>query len=80
LHDKHATAPRWATSSFVRDDDSLPMELVTLGEHLTLCQALTGRLFPLRCWADAAHRFVAHRMVTTLVLVCAAIGVGLWLF
>jgi hypothetical protein len=80
LQDKPTTAPRWATSSFASDVDSLPMELNTLGEHLTLCQAMTGRLFALRCWADAVHRFVAPRMVTTLVLACAVIGVGLWLF
>jgi hypothetical protein len=80
MQDKQGAAPRWATSSFASDADSLPMELATLGEHLTLCQALSGRLFPLRCWADATHRFMAHRLVTTLALACGVIGVGLWLF
>jgi hypothetical protein len=72
-----AAAPRWTTSSFSAEADSLPMELSALGEHLALCQSVTGRMFALRCWADAAHRFVATRLVTTLVVTCVLIGVSL---
>jgi hypothetical protein len=70
------TGPRWSTSSFA-DTDTLPMEQSALGEHLVLCKGLTGRLFALRCGADAVHRFVAPRFVTTLTVAALLIGVSL---
>lgn len=74
-----ANGPRWSTSSFANDAHSLPMELRALGEHLANCQALTGRLYALHCAADAVHRFVAPRFVTTVVVATLAIGGGLLL-
>lgn len=70
-------APRWTTSSFANDADTLPLELSALGEHLELCKGATGRLFALRCGADAIHRFVAPRFMTTLVVSTLLIGVSL---
>lgn len=69
--------PRWSTSSFAPDADTLPLEQSALGEHLTLCKSLTGHLFALRCGADAVHRFVAPRLVTTLTVATLLIGVSL---
>ena len=69
-----ANGPRWSTSSFANDADSLPLELTALGEHLAHCQALTGRLYALHCAADAVHRFIAPRFVTTLVVATLLIG------
>jgi hypothetical protein len=66
--------PRWSTSSFATNAHTLPLELSALGEHLEHCNDLTGRLFALRCGADAVHRFVAPRFVTTLVVVALLIG------
>ena len=69
-----ASGPRWSTSSFADDVDSLATELTALGEHLAHCKALTGRLYALHCAADAVHRFVAPRFVTTLVVATLLIG------
>lgn len=69
-----AAGPRWSTSSFAADTDTLPMDQSALGEHLAHCRALTGRLFALQCAADAVHRFVAPRFVTTLVVAALLIG------
>ncbi len=72
-----AADARWSTASIPFAADSLPTELSVLGEHLDHCRALTGRLFALRCWADAAYRFVASRFVTTALLSAALIAVSL---
>ena len=66
-----STSPRWTTSTFAVGPDTLsadPMALSALGEHLAHCQGLTGRLFHWRCAADAVHRFIAPRLVTTVAL------------
>lgn len=72
-----AADPHWSTSSLPFAAESLPRERSALGEHLEHCRAMTGRLFTLRCWADAAHRFVASRFVTTVLLSAALIALGL---
>ena len=69
--------PRWSTSSFAADAHEPASELSALGEHVALCKCATGRLFALRCVADAVHRFVAPRFMTTLVASALLIGVGL---
>ena len=73
---KELAAPRWATSSFATTADTLPLEMSALGEHLELCRSASGRLFLLRCGADAVHRFVAPRMMTTLAVCTLLIGLG----
>ncbi len=72
-----AADARWSTASIPFASDSLPMELSALGEHLGHCRAVTGRLFALRCWADAARRFVASRLVTTALLSATLIAIAL---
>jgi hypothetical protein len=70
-------SPRWSTSSFSHGaTDTLPMELDELGAHVALCNDSKGRWFALRCAADAVHDFVGRRIVTTLVLATAVIGIG----
>ncbi len=68
--------PNWSTASFGDAVDTSPMELSALGEHLHLCRSLSGRLFVLRCGAEAVQGFVAARFVTTVVVLTLVIGVG----
>lgn len=51
------------------------MELSGLSEHLASCKGLHGRLFTLQCLAEATDRFIAARLVTTLVVAAFLIGV-----
>jgi hypothetical protein len=60
--------PRWSTSSFIDTSENISTELNALREHLNLCNGLRGRLFALRCAAEAVNRFVAARFVSTLVV------------
>ena len=75
------TAPRWSTASFGEAADTSPMELSALGEHLSLCRSLSGRLFALRYRAALMHGVIASRFVTTVVAVVllgsVLIGTGL---
>lgn len=73
-------ATNWSTSSYGDSTDTSPMELSSLGEHLSLCQRLSGRLFGLRCGAELMHRFVAARLVTSLVLMALLITIGALLY
>ena len=66
--------PCWSTASFGSSADTSSMELFALGEHLDLCKGCRGRLFALRCVAEAVDRFVAARVVTTLTLLALAMG------
>jgi len=70
--------PRWSTASFGDTPDTTPMDLSALGEHLSLCRGVRGRLFATRCRAEAVHGFVATHLVTTALGVAALAGV-LWL-
>lgn len=64
-------SPTWATSSFSDPPDTAPMEFASLGHHLNLCRGPRGRLFALRCAAEAAHTWASARLVTTLFGVAA---------
>ena len=69
------TSPAWSTASFGHDADTLPGELSSLGEHLFAWQGLRSRWFKLQCLAEATHKLLAARFVTSLVgivLLCAA--------
>lgn len=68
--------PSWSTTSFGGPTDTSPMELSALGEHFNHCQCSRGRLFALRCAADAVHGFVVTRFVTTLVVVVGLFAVA----
>jgi len=61
-------SPRWSTASFGEAADTSPMELTALGEHMARCSHPPGRLFSWQCTAEAIHRVVASRFVTTLTL------------
>lgn len=67
-------APNWATSSFGHTADTSPAELSALGEHLQTCHGVSGRLFALQCGGEAVRRFLAGRVVTTLVVAAVLIG------
>lgn len=70
------TGPCWSTASFGEATETSPVELSALGEHLALCRSLSGRLFALRCALEAARDFVAARVVTSLVILMLAAGLG----
>jgi hypothetical protein len=68
------TVSTWATAALGNHADTSPMELTALGDHLGRCQTLRGRLFALRCAAEATHGLVAPRFVTTLVVAAALLA------
>ncbi len=76
MTEQNTHGPSWSTASFGDTVDTSPMELSALGEHLHLCRSLSGRLFVLRCGAEAVQGFVAARFVTTVVVLTLVIGVG----
>jgi hypothetical protein len=69
-------APYWNTASFGDTTETSAMELLALREHLHLCRGLSGRMFAMRCRADAVHGFITAHFVTTL-LVAAGLLLGL---
>ena len=70
------STPRWSTSSFGGPPSTSPMELSELGTHLDQCNGRHGQMFLLRGLAQVINRWVAPRLVTTLVLIVLLIGVG----
>lgn len=66
--------PSWSTASFGSAMDISPMDLSALVDHFARCQGCRGRLFALRCAAEATHGFVATRFVTTLVVMVSLIA------
>lgn len=77
MKNRHPETPFWSTASFGQSTDTTPMELSGLSEHLHSCKGAHGRLFTLQCVAEAADRFIAARLVTTLVVAAVLIGVAL---
>ncbi len=75
MTNRHPDTPFWSTASFGDSTETTPMELSGLSEHLDSCKGLHGRLFTLQCLADSADRFIAARLVTTLVVAAFLIGV-----
>lgn len=71
-----AAQPRWSTSAFADESQPAANDSSGLGDHLNLCRSVTGRLFAVRCGVDAVKRFLAPRLVTTLVVVALLVGVG----
>ena len=65
----------WSTSSVSGLDDTAPMELSALGEHVDHCNGSRSRWFAVQCAADRLAGFMAPRIVTTLALVALAFGV-----
>ena len=71
-----SSQPRWSTSAFAAESQPAANDSSALGDHLNLCRSVTGRLFAVRCGVDAVHRFLAPRLVTTLVVVLLLVGAG----
>jgi hypothetical protein len=71
-----ASTAVWSTSSIDGAAETTPMDLSALGAHVDRCNGSRGRMFALRCAADALLGFLAPRFVTTLVIVAIAVGVG----
>ncbi len=69
MNSSAASSSIWSTASFADAADTSPMELSALSDHLDQCHGARGRLFTVRCAADAVHRFMASRLVTTVLLV-----------
>ena len=51
----------------------------SLSEHARQCMVACGPMHRVRCAAEAAHGFLAHRFVTTLT-VAAAVAASGWPF
>ncbi len=66
----------WATAAIDGAADTSPMELFALGAHVDRCNGSRGRMFGLRCAADAIHGFIAPRFVTTLIAIGIVFGVA----
>lgn len=71
-----ATSTTFSTASFGDAANTSPMELSALSDHLGLCHGARGRLFSVRCAADAVHRFMAARLVTTVLLLGVVVVAG----
>lgn len=69
--------PRWTTSAFGHPHSGDDNVSSGLGEHLNSCRSVNGRWFALRCGVDVVHRFLAPRLVTTLVVVALLVGTAL---
>lgn len=75
MTNRRPATPFWSTASFGDSTDTTPAELSGLSEHLMSCRGLHGRWFTLQCAAEATDRFIAGRLVTTLVVAAFLIGV-----
>jgi hypothetical protein len=71
-----AGTPRWSTAAFGASVQTSATELFALGRHRDLCDGAKGRLFGLRCAADATAGFVSARLVTTLTAVAVVIRIS----
>ena len=71
-----ASGRPWATSAHADAAETSPMDLSALGAHVDRCNCSRGRLFALKCAADAVVGFVAPRFVTTVVVVVFLFGLA----
>lgn len=62
-----AGATRWSTSSYGTPADTSPNELCELSEHLDRCHRMRGWYFRALCVTDTVDRFLAPRLMTTLL-------------
>jgi len=69
-------APFWVTAAIDGAADTSLMELFALSAHVDRCNGARGRMFVLRCAADAIHGFIAPRFVTTLIVIGLVFGVA----
>ena len=66
----------WATAAHADVAETSPTDLTALGAHVDRCNGSRGRLFALRCAADAVVGFIAPRFVTTVVVIVFIFGVA----
>jgi hypothetical protein len=74
---EHTIVPassRWNTSASGVAPAPSAGELALLCEHLQGCRSPGGPLLAWRCRAETAHRFMAARFVTTVLLVVLILG------
>ena len=57
-----------------------PPSASSLSEHARQCMLACGPMHRVHCAAEAAHGFLAHRLVTTLAAAAALVAVGGWIF
>jgi hypothetical protein len=62
-----------------RGEAAGPADLAPLGEHLQRCRGAAGRHFALRCGAETVQGFVAARLISSVLVVLALLGGGIWL-
>ena len=74
MNEPRSATPFWSTASFGDTTDTTPADLSDLGAHMDSCKDAHGRLFALRCIAEALNSFIAPRFMTTLVVVTLLIG------
>jgi hypothetical protein len=69
----------WSTTSFGGPAGTSPMELAALSDHLSSCRRHQGVIFSLACAAERLHRYLAGRLVTSLVVaITLLVGSGAW--
>ena len=64
-------APCWNTASFGASADMSRVEQSALIEHIHLCRLLCGRFHGLRAGATAMQGWMAGRLMTTTLALCA---------
>jgi hypothetical protein len=74
-----ATGPVWTTVSLGGATNTSAVDLSALGDHLSVCKRLCGRLFAIQCIADLMRGFVVSRFVTTMAALTLLIGAALLL-
>ncbi len=72
------TGSAWVTSSYGCGADTTPMQLTSLGEHLSHCSRPARPVEVLLEGADALRSFVLGRLVTTVTVLAGVVG-GSWL-
>lgn len=71
--------PCWSTAALGCGEATETADLAPLGEHLQRCRGAAGRHFALRCGAETVQGFVAARLISTMSVVLALLGGGVWL-
>lgn len=52
----------------------------SLSDHVQQCMLASGPMHRVHCAAETVHGVLAHRFVTTLVVVAIVLAVGGWSF
>lgn len=72
MNEFRENSQRWSTSSCGEWPDTSPREVADLGEHLKRCEARREWLSTLKAVGLIANRFLAPRLVTSVVLFSVA--------